>query len=322
MSVLTTEKAKSNRVQAIFRYLLQLKGQRQRKDVLESILSPDKLVEHIRINKERPKDKKMLRPMFNNTLRVSTKCGLLVKEDMEIAINPLLPEDARNPLLGEKLLPDTLADLFFTPDKYFERNIKNEEDEEDEDEDKKDEDENEDDLGRVCAWYLAQDIYNAPGNIKEVELQVDAQKVGDFLKMTSAPFFSQMDDWMRYMGFAWGHNLGGKPVTVPDPTAYIKRNLPRLFNGEEEIIIKDFINRLATQCPLFETGKFREEVEAQIGQRQTNYLSTTTAFALFRLRDEGDIKLERQSDMDLLILPKANNQVDNDGRISHIIYKG
>ncbi len=86
--------------------------------------------------------------------------------------------------------------------------------------------------------------------------------------------------------------------------------------------IKDFINKLAIQCPLFETGKFREEVEAQIGQRQTNYLSTTTAFALFRLDDEGDIKLERQSDTDLMLLPKANNQVDNDGRISHIIWKG
>ncbi len=301
MSFLKAEKAKPSRVQPIFRYLLQIKGQTQKKEILENILSPEKLIEHIPENKEKPKDKKMSRPMFNDALKQSIKCGLLVKEDEEISINPLLPEDARNPLLGYQLLPDTLAHLLFAS---------NNEDEED--------------FGRVCAWYLAQDIYDAPGNAREVELQVDEQKVGEFLKMTSSPFFGQMDDWMRYMGFAWGHTLGGKEVkvTVPDPTAYIKRNLQRLFNGEEEITIKDFINRLATQCPLFETGKFREEVEAQIGQRQTNYLSTTTAFALFRLHDEGDIKLERQSDTDLMLLPKANNQVDNDGRISHIILKG
>ncbi|MBW4667350.1 MAG: hypothetical protein KME60_07925 [Cyanomargarita calcarea GSE-NOS-MK-12-04C] len=299
MSVLKTQKAQSSRIQGIFRYLLQIKGQRQRRDLLENILSPDKLVEHIPDNKEKPKDKKMSRPMFNDSLRESVKCGLLVKEDEEISINPSLPEDARNPLLGDKLLPDTLAHLFFASDN-----------------------EDEEDFGRVCAWYLAQDIYDAPGNKDEVELQVNTQKVGDFLKMTSSPFFSQMDDWMRYIGFAWGHTLGGKSVIVPDPTAYIKRNFQRLFNGEEEITIQDFIHRLATQCPLFETGKFREEVEAQIGQRQTNYLSTTTAFALFRLQDEGDIKLERQSDTDLMILPKANNQVDNDGRISHVIWKG
>ncbi len=299
MSILKTGRAKSSRIQGIFRYLLQVEGQRKNKNLLENIMSPEKLVEHIPENKERLKDKKMSRPMFNDSLRESIKCGLLVKEDEEIAINPDLPEDARNPLLGNKLLPDTLTNLFFAS---------NNEDEED--------------FGRVCAWYLAQDIYDAPGNAKEVENQVSEQKVGDFLKMTSDPFFNQMDDWMRYLGFAWGHTLGGKPITVPDPTAYIKRNLKHLFNGQKEITIQDFINRLAKQCPLFETGKFREEVETQIGTRETNFLSTSTAFALFRLHDEGDIQLYRQSDSAFMILPKINNQVDNDGRISHIIWKG
>ena len=301
MSVLKTDKAKSSRIQGIFRYLLQSERQRENKNILQNIMSPEKLVEHIPENKERLKDKKISRPMFNDSLRESIKCGLLVKEDEEIAINPYLPEDARNTLLGNKLLPDTLTHLFFAS---------NNEDEED--------------FGRVCAWYLAQDIYDAPGNGKEVENRVSEQKVGDFLKMSSDPFFSQMDDWMRYLGFAWGHTLGEKPVkvTVPDPTAYIKRNLKHLFNKQQEITIQDFINRLAKQCPLFETGKFREEVEAQIGTRETNFLSTSTAFALFRLHDQGEIQLERQSDSAFMILPKVNNQVDNDGRISHIIWKG
>lgn len=155
-----------------------------------------------------------------------------------------------------------------------------------------------------------------------MEKRISNQKAGDFLKMSSSRLFVQMDDWMRYLGFAWGHTLGGKPLTVPDPTAYIKRNLKLLFNGQQEITIQDFINRLAKQCPLFETGKFREEVEEQIGTRETNFLSTSTAFALFRLHDEGEIQLERQSDSVFMILPKVNNQVDNDGRISHIIWKG
>ncbi|MEH2026836.1 protein DpdG [Nostoc sp.] len=301
MSILKTGRAKSSRIQGIFRYLLKNEGQREKKSILENIISPDKLVEHIPENKERLKGKKLSRPMFNDSLRESIKCGLLVKEEEEIAINPDLPEDARNTLLGNKLLPDTLTHLFFAS---------NNEDEED--------------FGRVCAWYLAQDIYDAPGNAKEVENQVSEQKVGDFLKMSSDPFFSQMDDWMRYLGFAWGHTLGEKSVkvTVPDPTAYIKRNLKLLFNGQQEITIQYFINRLAKQCPLFETGKFREEVESQIGRRENNFLSTSTAFALFRLHDEGEIQLERQSDSAFMILPKANNQIDNDGRISHIIWKG
>jgi hypothetical protein len=285
MSVLKTALANPSRMRGIFRYLLNTKGQRENKEVLERILSPDKLVE----------DKSTPRPMFNAALRESIKCGLLVKEDEEIVINPDLPEDARNPLLGDNLLPDTLTHLFFAS------NLKDEED-----------------FGRVCAWYLAQDIYDAPGTEKEVEQLVSEQKVGEFLKMTSDRLFVQMDDWMRYLGFAWGHALKGKTVTVPDPTAYLKRNIKNLFHEQQEILLTDFITRLAKKCPLFETGKFREEVEAEIGRRQPNYLSTSTAFALFRLQDEGYIKLDRKSDADLMMLPKVNSQVDDDERISHI----
>lgn len=288
MSVLKTSLANPSRMRGIFRYLLHTKGQREKKDILEQILSPDKLVE----------EKTSPRPMFNAALRESIKCGLLVEEDKEIAINPNLPEDARNPQLGDKLLPDTLTHLFFASDN-----------------------EDEEDFGRVCAWYLAQDIYDAPGTWEEVEQRVSEQKVSDLLKMSSDRLFVQMDDWMCYLGFTWRHALGGKTVTVPDTTAYLRRNLKHLFNGKE-IPIKDFMARLAKKCPLFETGKFREEIEAKMGRRQPNYLSTSTAFALFRLQDEGYIQLKRESDADLMILPKANNQVDDDGRISHIIWQG
>ena len=289
MSVLKTEKANPSRIRGIFRYLLNANEQKEKREALERILSPDKLVE----GKNPP------RPMFNDALNESIKCGLLVKVNEKIAINPNLPEDARNPQLGDKLLPDTLAELFFAS---------NNEDEED--------------FGRVCAWYLAQEIYDAPGSWEEVERQVDKQKVGEFLKMSNNTLYGQMDDWMCYMGFVWGHALGGKRVIFPDPTAYLKRNLKYFFNEQREILLKDFMTRLAKKCPVFETGKFREEVEAQIGRRQPNYLSTSTAFALFRLQDEGYIKLNRKSDAHLTILPKGNSQVDDDGRVSHIIWQG
>ncbi|MFW9261630.1 protein DpdG [Nostoc sp. CALU 546] len=303
MSVLKTGLAHPSRMRGIFRYLLHTQGQSEKRDVLERILSPDKLVEHL-ASEEKSKDKKTSHPMFNDAIRESIKCKLLIEENEEVTINQNLPKDAINPQLGDKLLPDTFTYLFFNCDN-----------------------EDEADFGRVCAWYLAQDIYDAPGTWEEVENRVSEQKVGDFLKMSSSRLFVQMDDWMRYLGFAWGHTLGALgeklvKVTVPDPTAYIKRNLKLLFNGQQEITIQDFINRLAKQCPLFETGKFREEVESQIGTREANFLSTSTAFALFRLHDQGEIQLERQSDSAFMILPKVNNQVDNDGRISHIILKG
>jgi hypothetical protein len=293
MSVLKQPLATPSRIRGIFRYLLQTKGLREKREVLERILSPNELVK----NKSSP------RPMFNYSIAESLKCGLLVEEDKEdykeIAINPNLPEETRNPKLGDKLLSNTLADLLFASDN-----------------------EDEEDFGFVCAWYLAQDIYDPPGTWEDVEQQVSKQRVGELLKMSNNTLYGQMDDWMCYMGLAWGHALGGKRFTVPDPTVYIKRNLKDLFQGQvgKKVLLREFIERLANKCPLFETGKFRETIEANIGRRQPNYLSTSTAFALFRLQEEGHIRLERESDADLMILPKANNQVDDDGRKSHIIY--
>lgn len=290
MSVLKTEKANPSRIRGIFRYLLQTKDQKEQIRVLERLLSPDKLVE----GKSEPY------PMFRDALKESIKCGLLIKEAEEIAINPLLSEEARSPDLGDKLLPNTLCDLFFASDNQ-----------------------DEEDFGLVCAWYLAQDIYDAPGDWKAVDKQVDKQRVGDLLKMSSNTLYGQMEDWMCYLGLAWGHALNGTRVTVPDPTVYIEQNLKHLFDGQKatKMLMKEFIDKLAKKCPLFETGKFREKIEANIGGRpQENYLSTGTAFALFRLQDEGYIKLERESDAELMILPKADNQVSDDRRISHIIW--
>lgn len=293
MSVLKTSLVNPSRMQGIFRYLLHTKGQREKTEVLERILSPDKLVE----------DKSSPRPMFRSALRESLKCGLLIEEEgLYIAINPDLPEDAKNPKLGTQLLPNTLANLFFASDN-----------------------EDEKDFGLDCAWYLAQDLYDSPGTWEEVEQRVNTQRVGDLLKLSSDRLFDQLGDWMCYMGLAWGHarkeGNNSKRVLVPDPTNYIKRNLDYLFQeSSKKVLIKEFIDRLAEKCPLFETGKFRETIEANIGRRQPNYLSTSTAFALFRLQDEGYIQLTRESDADLMLLPKAKNQIDDNGRISHIIY--
>ncbi len=290
MSVLKTSLANPSRMQGIFRYLLYAKDQREKKEVLEQVLSPDKLVE----NKTPP------RPMFRAALGESLKCRLLIEEDAYIFINPNLPEEARSIESGTQLLPSTFANLFFASDN-----------------------EDEEDFAYDCAWYLAQDIYDTPGTWEDVQKKVHQQKVGEFLKLSSDRLFDQLGDWMCYLGLAWSHSLGGK-VLVPDPTVYIRRNLKLLFNQQtdEKILLNEFTNRLAIKCPLFETGKFREAVEANIGSRQTNYLSTSTAFALFRLQDEGYIKLIRESDADLMLLPKTNDRIDDNGRISHIIYCG
>ena len=287
MSILKEPLATPSRVRGIVKYLLQTKEKQEKREILERVLSPNELV----------KDAPSPRPMLRKTIHELIKVGLLEEDEDKIVINPSLLEDVRNPQFGDQLLPNTLAYLFFAS---------NNQDEED--------------FGLVCAWYLAQDIYEAPGTWEEVEQQVSKQGVGNLLKMSNNTLYGQMDDWMCYMGLVWGHALGGKRVIVPDPTVYIKRNLKDLFQGQVrgKLQIREFIDRLAEKCPLFETGKFREHVEEKIGNRLPNHLSTSTAFALFRLQDDGCIKLTRESDADLFIFPSG----DKEAGFSHIILMG
>ena len=292
MSVLKTALAAPSRMRGIFRYLLQAPKQRENREKLTRLLSPEKLSEG--------RNKSAEHPMFDAALRESIKCDLLIEENEEIAINGHLPEASRHPQTGDKLLPDTLVELFFASDN-----------------------EDEEDLGRLIAWYLAQDIYDAPGTWEEVEQRVEEQRVAESLdlKISSDSLFGQLADWMCYLGFAWGYALElNKRIVVADPTAYLRRNLKELFQGkvEAKLSIAEFVDRLAKKCPVFETGKFREQVEEKIGDRLPNHLSTSTAFALFRLQDDGCIKLRKESDADLFIFPSA----DNEAGFSHIILRG
>jgi len=290
MSVLKTALATPSRMRGIFRYLLEAPKQRENKEKLTRLLSPHELSEG--------RNKSAEHPMFDAALRESIKCRLLIADNDDIAINFELPEVSRHPKMGDKLLPDTLVQLLFASDN-----------------------EDEEDLGRLIAWYLAQDIYDAPGTWQEVEQRVAEQGVAESLdlKISSNTLSGQVEDWMCYLGFAWGHALEqNKKIIVAEPTAYLRRNLNNLFQGQAKakLSIRDFLDRLAKKCPLFETGKFREQVEEKIGFRLPNHLSTSTAFALFRLQDDGCIKLVKESDADLFIF----TGVGNEEGFSHIIW--
>lgn len=292
MSVLKTALATPSRMRGIFRYLLQAPKQRENREKLTGLLSPNELSEG-----RNQSDKN---PMFNAALRESIKCRLLIEDNEDIAINPQLPEASIHPQKGDKLLPDTLVQLFFASDN-----------------------EDEEDLGRLIAWYLAQDIYDAPDTWEKVEKLVAEQGVAESLdlKISSNTLSGQVEDWMCYLGFAWGHaSDSNKKLVVAEPTAYLRRNLKDLFQEEAKVklSIREFIDRLAKKCPVFETGKFRDQVEEQIGLRLPNHLSTSTAFALFRLQDDGYIQLKKESDADLFVFPST----DKEAGFSHIILTG
>jgi hypothetical protein len=81
--------------------------------------------------------------------------------------------------------------------------------------------------------------------------------------------------------------------------------------------IQDFVVALGRLCPVLETGAFREQMETRMGIVRGTRLSSSTAFALLRLQEEGLLELTLRSDADAMILPDGAEDV----RVSEITWK-
>lgn len=284
MSVLTdaNQYASSSRVRGVFRYLLPKAGQRESRDKLEKVLSPESLL--------RGGDADTTsRGMIKGTINECLKMGLLVEEsdggDPIVAINPELPPEARSKSKGDSVLPQTLTRLMITLEREANRN-----------------------LATVIAWYLTQDAYSTPGNWTETEAALLQQVGADKLGMNDARY-SQFADWVCFLGFAWRHSLKDKDLLTPDPTPFFRGAITTLIpqRGGQPRPLGDFILKLAAHCPVFETGAYRVEVENKVRTRETEqHLSSTTALALLRLQEEKTIELSKRSDAPVYTLPDGN----------------
>jgi len=305
MSVIAEGYPTPNMVVAVFKYLKQKK--RTNPDALHNMLSPIELIksedgkrksleedQDDEISQNKSKD---IHWMIKLTLNECKSMGLLVQTISGIEINPLLVNK------NEADIPSVICDLFFS-------RIKNVDGENQ----VWDEKENHDFL-RVCSWYLAQNCQDAPANWKEAEKLLNEQ-FGNYKLGMNSVRYPQFEYWFCYLGFGWRHSVKGtKRVTVPDPTLYLKRNLEVLFESRKELPIIEFMDKLAKHSPVFEFGSFRTEIEQKIGGRDPNQLSSVTSMALFRLQEEGFIKLNKESDADVLVLPDGGEGE----RITHIM---
>lgn len=283
MSILNEPYAVPSRVKGIVRYLLATRGQREKQKNLEALLSPTTLI-------SKGDNAKISRNMVRNTIQECIKMGLLEKNEdgLEVAINPKLN-------LKENELSSILTRLLVNTPDLIENH----------------------DFARVLAWYLAQDLFIAPGNWPEAQQKLRDQIGGNLLNLNDARF-GQFEYWCCFLGFGWHNSLSGNSVLVPDPTTYLRQNLDSLFDEiNKQVPLGNFINRLGSFCPVFEAGIFRKEFGNQFGENDEHYLSCTTSLALRRLKEEGSIKLEKLADTAIFVLRDGE-----DSRISHITWLG
>jgi hypothetical protein len=296
MSVLSQPYAVPSRVLGIYRYLLRVRGQHEAKEDLVSLLAPESLP-----RKSTPAEpgeeaeESGGKDMVRKTLSECVAMGLLTESDGEYQLNSDLPKAVRKEATAEEVLPVTLATLFFDQDRVTNH-----------------------DLGLAIAWYLCQDAYGAPHNWNTIDAALREQVGGDRFGVTNSTPYGMFEDWVCYLGFGWTHALKDKTVLTPDPTEHLRRRLPELF-GSKANASQSFVevtDRLAVLCPVFEAGFLRNQVESQLRPRDTGQLSSATALAWLRLRDEGLVRLTRESDANLLVLPDG----DRREAVSHIAW--
>jgi hypothetical protein len=284
MSVLSEVYAVPSRLLGVYRYLLHARGQSESADTLGRILAPESLPRRSD-GDATAEEEGSGRDMVRKTVGEAIAMGLLAESEGELRLNPSLPESARDPRRAEAVLPVTLANLFFAKDCTENH-----------------------DFGLALAWYLSQDAYNAPGTWPDVDRALREQVGGDQLGMKNSNPYRMLEDWACYLGFAWTHSLGDKAVLTPDPTGHLKHRLPDLLPGKPRTRhpLPEVTSRLAQFCPVFEGGFLRVEVDRHVRPREPSHLSSVTALAWLRLRDDGYVDLTHESDATMMILPDGD----------------
>lgn len=156
-----------------------------------------------------------------------------------------------------------------------------------------------DDLGRAISWFLAQDTLDGGWTLERVANALLNTKFADGVGITKNTKYGSFRDWVCYLGFGWQVDVdgSGNQGLIPDPTAYLCRRLPDLFDAPgEEMAMSLFMRRLASICPVFEAGRLRREVDDAFASRSDAHVAASTSFALERLERSGVLQIDAKAD--------------------------
>jgi hypothetical protein len=298
MSLLSEAYAVPSVVKGVYRYLLHARGQKSPVETLVAILAPEALETFTRnlsvANREHAPDaeqddkKAVGKDRVRKTVNECLRLGLFAQEGEDIVLHPDLPKETRDMGTGEDCLPLTIARLVLNADNEANH-----------------------DLCSAIAWYLTLDAYAPPGSWAEVERILIDTGMKETVKLGDVRYH-MLEDWLSYLGFGWAHTPG-EPRLVPDPTVHLRWRLPELFPGPDREAMPVVMSRLTALCPVLEGGVFRTRLGGAAAE-PANRLSTATALAWLRLRDEGKVELHHESDTATLVLPDGDQTV----LVSHI----
>lgn len=282
MSVLNEPLANPSRVRGTWRLLAHLGSPIERSE-LEEMLSPFSIAGSVRDeedNEDPPEASHHNR--IRKVVNEMVKMGLVVEKDRMLC----LAKDAvpLNETEWDDFLVNAITRRIFDP-----HNNENH------------------DLVLLIAWFYSQNTYK-PMTWEQTARALDEQTDPNRLGCKNKTRFEQFEYWANYLGFTWTLAIDKQKRLVVDPTNHLNKLLPGLFVGTDTLRYSYIQSKLASLSPLFENGWARKTLNEKysIENRDSRNLSSSTAFAWYRLQGEGVIELLRKSDADMFFFPEAS----------------
>jgi len=269
MSLLHTIESVPSRIRGLFSYLLTLEQGIAQED-LEMILSPRILQDN--------------QNCARKTIKKAQELKLIeINNDKIITLHPELLENERNPKdtgLVTELLPSIITRLAFTN----QNNSDNE------------------DLGLAISWVLTRSPLDTPLDWSQADIKLRDLNTSKginiprhALGIENTATFGNLKHWITYLGFAREEDS----ALVSDSTIAIRKGLKTVLPDKNTKDLSNVIKTLAKILPVIDGGRHNLSLLDRYPNliKPTNgRLSSSLSMALFRLKEEGYIKLEHRAD--------------------------
>lgn len=276
MSVMTgsNQYASASRVLGVCRYLLLEKNGREKRRVLEALMSPTSMRGEVP-----PASSPDRRPMISGTIAEAIKMGIISEDGESVVLRPDLTKGDPEDIFQRFHV--ILADLVLAED-----NSENH------------------DLALSIAWFLGLSVFTPPATWDAVQTAITNQGVTELLELSNNARYSQFVDWACFLGFAWRDPRG---ALVPNPTPQLRDRLADVFREDLILTMGEATERIAELLPVMEGGRLRTRVDALVRVRPAGFLSESTATAWFNLAEENRVELIYEADAPHLVLPDGSD---------------
>jgi hypothetical protein len=174
------------------------------------------------------------------------------------------------------------------------------------------------DLTRSLAWLLAQDVYALDWRTLP-QLEMDQLTREDLCFAQNDTRLNGLKTWGRFLGFLWND---GREAVV-DPTVAIRDVIGGVLPETQELPVDKFIELLANELPVLDTGIYRRDVESHLDRKHyvqlpERTLSKSLSRALYLLRREGTIEFLSKSDAGIGIKLTGTEATRRADTVTHV----